>query len=267
MELTSNIAKGMESSPKAVLLRENDELRERLFKAEQMLSVNEERFRRLSAEREQLQQELFKISEREKQLIAQELHDGLCQHLAGTALMGSLLQRRLAARKDDEAKNAAYICELLNTGVNEARNLSHGLHPVKAGCNGLSEALAQLAQTVTRLFHIRCLFRRKGLGGFDNQVVATHLFRISQEAMNNAMKHGQATRVVITLQNVDGKITLSIRDNGCGIPKGPPVSGGMGLQIMRHRTATIGGSLAVRRAGKTGTVVVCTVKAADSPSC
>lgn len=214
---------------------------------------------RTRAEREQLQGEILRISEREKQVIAQELHDGLCQHLAGTAFMGSLLHRRLAERGDNEADQARQICDLLNTGVDEARNLSHGLHPVKPEGEGLMEALAQLAQTVTKLFHIRCLFRCDESVVVDNQVSATHLFRIAQEAVNNAMKHGQATQVLISLQNDSRGVTLSIRDNGVGIPRSLTASRGMGMQIMNHRASAIGANLRVRRAGKRGTEVTCTL--------
>ena len=216
---------------------------------------------RTRAEREELQQELLKISEREKQLIAQELHDGLCQHFAGTAMMASLLQRRLAAKQDPEAEQARQICDLLNTGVHEARNLSHGLHPVKAEGEGLMEALSGLAQTVTKLFHVRCTFVCDDTVLVEDQTAATHMFRMAQEAVNNAMKHGQATKVRITLEEVDGAVTLSIRDNGIGIPRDLPVSKGMGMQIMNHRAAAIGAMLSVRRAGSRGTVVACTLSA------
>ncbi len=214
-----------------------------------------------TAERERLQEELLKISEREKQLIAQELHDGLCQHLAGTALMGTLLHRTLAAREDPAAGQAKEICDLLSTGVHEARTLSHGLHPVKAKEEGLMEALAGLAQTVTKLFHVQCLFSRDDDVLIHSQTAATHLFRIAQEAVNNAMKHGQASKVLIKLKNDAGAVCLSIRDNGVGIPRDLPSSRGMGMQIMNHRAEVIGAWLDIRRAGKRGTVVTCTLPA------
>jgi len=206
-----------------------------------------------------LQAELLKISEREKQLIAQELHDGLCQHLSGTAMMGSLLHRRLAEAGSPEAENAKAIGDLLKTGVDEARNLSHGLHPVRSGGEGLIEALLQYAKTATNLFHIRCTFRYDKSVRVESQEVATHLFRITQEAVNNAMKHGQASQVFITLKKGKEGVTLSIRDNGIGIPHKRPTSGGMGMQIMQHRAAAIGAEVAIRRAGKRGTVVSCTL--------
>ena len=211
---------------------------------------------RTRAEREQLQKELLRIGEREKQVIAQELHDGLCQHLAGVAMMSGLLHRRLALRDDAEASQAKLISELLNTGVNEARNLSHGLHPVRSEADGLESALAQFAKTVSTLFHVQCKFECPEPVEVANES-ATHLFRIAQESVNNAIKHGQARRVTIALTRGETGITLTIRDNGIGIPRKPRGSGGMGMQIMKHRATTIGASLKVHRAGKRGTVVCC----------
>ncbi|XHR28338.1 MAG: PAS domain S-box protein [Chthoniobacteraceae bacterium] len=208
-----------------------------------------------------LQEELLKISEREKQLIAQELHDGLCQHLSGTAMMGSLLYRRLSEEGSPEAGNAKQIGDLLKIGVDEARNLAHGLHPVRAGSDGLEEALMQYAKTATNLFHIQCTFRYDKSVSVESQDVATHLFRITQEAVNNAMKHGQASRVFITLKNSGQGLILAIRDNGVGIPEDRPLSTGMGIQIMHHRAAAIDAEITIRRAGKRGTVVTCKLPA------
>ena len=211
------------------------------------------------AELKRVQEELLSISEREKQLIAQELHDGLCQHFAGTAMMSLLLHRRLAAKGDPEAVQAKQVCDLLNTGVREARNLSHGLHPVQPEPGGLMDALAGLTQTIAQLFHVECKFRCNGAVFVENTVAANHLFRITQEAVNNAMKHGQATKIVITLNQDAEGISLSIRDNGIGIPASFPATG-MGMRIMNHRAALSGAVLSVRRASKRGgTVVTCTL--------
>jgi len=214
---------------------------------------------RTRADREKLQEALLKISEREKQVIAQELHDGLCQHFAGTAMMSSLLHRRLAARQDPEAGYAKQICDLLSTGILETRNLAHGLHPVSPKADGLMGALSSLAQTVTALFHVRCTSCCADSVFINDQTAATHLFRIAQEATNNAVKHGQASKVLISLKSNGEEVTLSIRDNGIGIPCDRPVTSGMGMQIMKHRAASIGAAVSICRAGKRGTVVTCTL--------
>ena len=210
--------------------------------------------------REKLQKELLEISEREKQLISQELHDGLCQNLAGTALMSRMLYTRLEARNDPDTQYAKEIYDLLGNSVNEARNLSHGLHPVGPHGEGLMNALAQLAGTVRNLFHIDCTFECPRRVTLENETVSTHLFRITQEAINNARKHGEADRVVISLRCSPKGVTLTIEDNGVGFPVKMPKKSGMGLRIMKHRTTEIGATLSVRRAGEDGgTVVTCTL--------
>jgi PAS domain S-box-containing protein len=216
---------------------------------------------RARTERAQLQEELLIISEREKQVIAQELHDGLCQHLVGTAMMGSLLQRRLASRHDPEADPAKQICDLLNSAASEARNLAHGLHPVRPEREGLMDALIGLAQMVSKLFQVDCTFRCDEPVLISNQSVATNLFRMAQEAVNNAMKHGRATRVHIALEQGSQGIALAIQDNGIGILAESPTSKGIGLRIMNHRAATIGATLTIGRAEEQGTVVRITLPA------
>ena len=212
------------------------------------------------AERWRLQMELLRISEREKQLIAQDLHDGLCQNLAGTAMMSSLQHSQLAAKGLPDAKLAKEICDLLNATVNEARNLAHGLHPVGPKGEGLMNALAQLTSTVLNLFHINCTFVCPEPVFLENETVSTHLFRITQEAINNARKHGQADCVIIGLHHTPEGLMLTIEDNGVGISVKNPKKSGMGLDIMKHRASEIGATLSVRRAGEDGgTVVTCSL--------
>ena len=214
---------------------------------------------RTRAERARLEHELLEISEREKQIIAQELHDGLCQHLAATALMGALLHRRLAATNSPEAEFAQQICDLLNTGTAEARNLSHGLHSVRPIPEGLMEALLGLAQNVTQLLRIPCSLLCEPKVLLDNSTTSTHLFRIAQEAVNNAVRHGKSSEVRISLSCANQSLLLSITDNGTGFPRKLPAARGMGLQIMKHRAAAIGATVEVRRNGRRGTVVSCTL--------
>jgi PAS domain S-box-containing protein len=216
---------------------------------------------RTRAKRQALEDELVRISEREKQLIAQELHDGLCQHLTGTAFLGSVLHRKLAARNAPETETAKQICDHLNLGASEARNLSHGLHPVRPEPEGLMDALCTLARSTGRLFQLRCIFRCAEPVSIQDPRVANHLFRIAQEALNNALKHGRASEVIIQLEKSPGGIALSIRDNGMGIPapESRSTNNGMGLQIMSHRAAAIGASLSVQPVGKQGTMVRCSL--------
>jgi len=218
-----------------------------------------EELERTRKEREQLQHELLLLSEREKQIIAQDLHDGLCQHLTGTAMLGSLVARRLAQRGDPDAEPAQQICDLLNLGAEEARNLSHGLHPVQAEPEGLMQALVVYASMSSKLFHVDCSLRCDNPVGIENQQAATHLFRIAQEAVTNALRHGKATRVVIELNQTspNGAVSLVIRDNGTGISREMPPSSGSGMQVMRYRAEVIGATLKIGPRKPGGTTVKC----------
>lgn len=215
---------------------------------------------RARQERETLQSELLRISEHEKLLIAQELHDGLCQHLSGTAMMGGILARRLAERGAPEAGTAKQICDLLNMGTEEARNLSYGLNPVQPAGEGLMQGLLLYSTTTTKLFHIDCSFRCPEPVTINSPSASNHLFRIAQEAVTNALKHGKAKRVVISLAYAPRPrrgIVLSIRDNGEGIPADLNNCRGQGMQVMHYRADSIGASLKVTRRAQGGTLVKC----------
>lgn len=208
-------------------------------------------------ERESLQQELLSISEREKQAIAGELHDGLCQHLAGVSMLASLLQRKLAAGEHLLAEDAKQIVDLLNSATQEARNLSHGLHPVGAEPESLMSALSGLARMISNLFHVPCTFHCPRSVFIQDQTTATHLFRVAQEACNNALKHGIATEIRITLEREEGAILLQIQDDGCGMPEGQPASRGMGLRIMNYRAQAMGATVSLQSEKNRGTIVRC----------
>lgn len=215
----------------------------------------------LKQECARLKGEVFRISEREQQRIAQELHDGLCQHLAGTAMVSRGLFNKLAERHDPAAEDMARICGLLSTAVEETRNLSHGLYAVPTEEGGLAAAFMRLARNISALFPVRCLFRSSGNVQMEDEIAATHLYRIAQEAVNNAIKHGEADCVQIRLQRKRKAIVLTIEDNGCGVPTELPATHGIGLQIMAHRAVELGGRVEVRPGRRGGTVVSCTIPA------
>ena len=215
---------------------------------------------RTKSERAQLQRDLLTISEREKEIISQELHDGLCQNLAATAMIGSLHYKRLAEQNHPEAENAKKICEMLCAGVNEARHLSHGLQPVGPEADGLMHALKLLAITTNNLFCIPCSFECPKPVPLKNKTVSTHLFRIAQEAITNARKHGQAEHITIRLEQTRKELVLTIQDNGIGLPKKLSKKRGMGLKSMSRRAEEIGATLTAARGKKKGTIVTCTLK-------
>jgi len=220
------------------------------------------RDRRLAAaeqERKQLQQQIIEISEGERRRIGQDLHDGLGQHLTGIELMTEALEQKLAARNKTEAARAGDIARHVRDAVRQTRALARGLSPVELDTNGLMAALKQLAETASDMFAIRCRFHCPAPVLAPNNAAATHLFRIAQEAVSNAVKHGHAHEVEIRLASSGQTIVLTIADDGSGIVEGPR-TGGMGLRIMQYRAEVMGGSLAIEpRADGRGMIVSCRV--------
>jgi PAS domain S-box-containing protein len=207
-------------------------------------------------DRKRLEKAVLDISAREQRRIGQDLHDGLGQHLTGIAFMTKVQQQRLAEKQLPEAGDAAKIVQLVNEAIHKTRELSQGLLPVVTDKHGLMSALQLCATEVEDLFGIDCRFQCEEPVFLHDYNKATHLYHIAQEAVNNAIKHGQARNIVIHLFAGDKRGTLMIKDDGEGIPESPARTG-MGLHIMNYRAGMIGGTLEIRRDGTRGTFVVC----------
>ncbi len=209
------------------------------------------------AEREQLERELLEISEREQRRIGQDLHDGLCQHLTGTALAGQVLAEKLTARALPEAANSRKIVDLIEEAIALARSLAKGLHPVDMQADGLMTALDDFANTTSDLFKVTCQFECDSPVLIHSAATAGHLYRIAQEAVGNAIKHGQSTIITIHLDAQESGITLRIEDNGIGLPSPLPKKGGIGLQIMAHRSKVIGAKFKTQSGPRGHTTISC----------
>jgi signal transduction histidine kinase len=205
-----------------------------------------------------LENEIHHASEQEQQRIGRELHDGLCQTLAGIAALSATLSSRLFASSQSDASAAATeITKLLNEAIGEARDLAHGLGPVSRQETDLPAVLEHLALNVQHRFRVSCSLECDGsFPGLGREVVS-HLLRIAQEALNNAVAHGRVERIEISLSGADGEGLLSIRDDGVGIPDTALQGDGIGLDTMAYRARLIGGSLEVQRHSPHGTAVTC----------
>jgi PAS domain S-box-containing protein len=208
-------------------------------------------------ERKRLERELLEISDREQRRIGQDLHDGLGQVLAGVGFMVSALQQRLSSRGADETDDAKQISELVTQAIAHARGMAHGLHPVRNVEAGLMMAIEGLCRHVEQVYRVHCAFRCDEPVLMDDSVTATHVYRIAQEAMNNALRHGKAKQLTVALTRGEGEATLVVADDGIGFTDGPTIRKGMGLQIMRYRAAVIGAVLSLRPGSSGGTVVTC----------
>lgn len=208
---------------------------------------------RETAERERLEHDMLEISEREQRRLGQDLHDGLCQHLTGTALAGHVLAERLSQKEPAEAEKARRIVDLIEEAISLARRMAKGLHPVEMQADGLMQALEDFCDTTSEMFAIRCRFDCPMPVLIRSQATATHLFRIAQEAVSNAIKHGRARQIVVSLEEVEAGVRLSVYDDGAGLGLLSAASSGMGLRIMADRAKMMGAqfSIAARAAGGT----------------
>ena len=208
---------------------------------------------------QRLEHEVVTISEAEKRRIGQDLHDGLCQYLAALTCSARSLQEDLQKLNfKSEADAAGELATQLQDAVVQARDLARGLIPAQVEQVGIIVSLQSLAQSVSRLQGITCTFRFHGVVADCDEATAMHLYRIAQEAINNATKHGKASRIAISLEGEGDLITLRVLDDGSGISGF--VATGTGLGIMRYRARLSGGDLTVEQPKGGGTMVSCTVR-------
>ena len=217
------------------------------------------------ARRERVERELLEISEREQRRIGHDLHDSLGQHLTGAALAAQVLEEKLALRSLPEAVDAGKVVEIVEEGIALSRKLAKGLHPIEMEADGLMQALEELAATSGELFKVSCRFECDSPVLIHDAATSSHLYRIAQEAVSNAVKHGKARNILIQLETLDAGIALRVKDDGGGLPDLPPKTAGMGLRIMAHRSSMIGATFQARRDDPAGTTVACVFRPKDSP--
>ena len=204
--------------------------------------------------RKQLEKEVVEIATLERRQIGQELHDNLGQEMTALGLLAATLADTQPVQADKNIAVAHMIVSGLQRILGHVRTISHGLIPVEVDGNGLSVALRQLAARIDRLGDVLCSFSGEDQVIVEDNVIATHLFYIAQEACMNAVKHAQAKKIEISLQK-NNQLILKIQDDGIGIADNISKGEGSGLRIMRHRASVIGANLIVQRMEPCGTTV------------
>lgn len=208
-------------------------------------------------ERERLEKEILEISEREQRRIGHDLHDGLCQHLTATAMAGQVLGQKLAARSLPEAVDAGELVRLIEDGIAMTRDIAHGIAPLEMESEGLVTALRALAGNIGRMFKVDCTLECDSPPPIEDPGTATHLYRIAQEAVHNALRHGKPRQIVMSLSRLRERAQLSIEDDGAGLPEDWQSGRGLGTRIMAHRALMIGGELSIEPNPTGGTFVTC----------
>lgn len=210
-------------------------------------------------ERRRLEAELLEAGDSERRRLGRELHDGLGQQLTALELLSQALVGKLRSQAPGLVQPAEDITRQIRQTITETRLISHGLSPVGLEADGLMLALEELAALTASMSGVDCEFVCKTPVLIREAAAATHLYRIAQEAVNNAIKHGRARRIRISLAARGDRRILAIEDDGCGLPGTQP-GGGMGLRVMNYRTQIIGGTLDLESPPGRGLRVTCTLR-------
>lgn len=217
---------------------------------------------RLSAEREELEREIARVGDEERRRLGQELHDGVSQQLAATLLRCSALEQRLAADCSAGAEEANELIEMLECAIDEVYEVARSLSPVAMDPEALKPALSALARQTRVRYKVPCEYREAGDFRLPDREKTLDLYRIAQEAVNNAGKHARARQIAMTLTGEDGHVLLTVEDDGRGVAS-TAATNGLGLRIMAFRAERIGGTLRIEPRTEGGTRVVCRVPTSD----
>jgi PAS domain S-box-containing protein len=207
---------------------------------------------------------LVNVGEEVQQRIGRELHDDLGQHLAGAAFMSEVLYQKLKAAGYDEKQDAAKITAMMNEAISKTRYLSHGLYPEELREKGFFAMMQKLAAYVDATNQITCEFQCECDCNIDDPEIAIHLFRISQEAVSNAIRHGRARRITLSMAGAPKPRILTIQDDGIGFEDAASLhkGGGLGMRTMQYRADLIGATFKVSGAKQGGTCI--TVQLAEA---
>jgi PAS domain S-box-containing protein len=225
-------------------------------KVEHELTAAKEAAEALLQRASMAERRILDISERTQERIGQELHDDLGQQLTGAAFLSEILFRKLEAVQRPEKEDAAAITRLINDAVAKTRTLAQGLYPVELREAGLRSMIGQLANSVERTFVVECRVDADADFDVDDPAVAINLFRMAQEAISNAVRHGKATHIEIRMRRGADGAVLEIEDNGCGLADGVPEKSGLGMHTMRYRASLVGADLRIGNGGSGGAKVV-----------
>ncbi len=209
-------------------------------------------------ERRRLEKEIMEISTREQRRIGHDLHDGVCQQLAGIAFLSDTLADRLLEQRRPEAAEAEKITELVHKANKQTRGVARGLFPIQLEENGLVSALAELVEHAGVFFGTRCEFHCDAPILIRDETLAHHLYYLAREAILNAVKHGHAGRIEVRLETAEhGRFRLAVRDDGVGLASAPTAGHGMGIPIIKYRARVIGAEVQLSSRPDGGAEMVC----------
>jgi signal transduction histidine kinase len=206
----------------------------------------------------QLERQILEISDNERRRIGGDLHDGLGQHLMGISLLSESIGQQLSRGDKLNPEKLGSITRLASEAVHITRDLARSLSPITLEREGLSRALAELAETSSSILGINCKYTSGRQAFALDRTRSLHVFRIVQEAVSNSVRHGKAKNVRIELTSDDSHVHATVVDDGRGLSAETTQKPGLGLRIMRYRANILGAELTVKRADASGgTMVSC----------
>ncbi|HEX5049084.1 MAG TPA: PAS domain-containing protein [Gammaproteobacteria bacterium] len=209
------------------------------------------------SDRAELERKLTVLGERERNRIGREIHDGLAQMLTGVKLLLENLEKRLAEERSRYARDASQATELVNNTIAQARELVRGLSPIPEG-TALPQALELLATQSSKYLGVTCRTSLNCRPMRLGEAAIAHLYRIAQEAITNAVRHGRATVIDVSCRCNESSLVLRVADNGVGLEQRADDGEGLGLRIMSYRAHAIGGEVTIGSRPEGGTLVTCT---------
>ena len=208
--------------------------------------------------RRHLEEQILDISERERIRVGRDLHDGIGQELTAISYLLGVLARKIRSGELPGEDEIGPVMNQLDQAKNHVRLLSKGLSPVNLEGNGIGVAVHELCRNAERIFGIRCEVDCDDIMIRDNSI-ATHIYYIIQEALNNAVKHGKSSNIKIMLKRRGHGLFFSVVDDGVGLPEDDPNREGLGMMFMKYRADIIGGVFNVNRRKPTGTIMTCLI--------
>lgn len=235
-----------------------DLVKERTGELEAVNVSLEQRVREVS----ELRGALLEREEIERKRLGHDLHDGLGQVLTGLSMKILAHAKSMEGVSPSFSKQAMEIKEVIEQAKSDVRRLVRGLSFGEAGQRGLVMALEELAASTTKFFPVKCVFSKEGEIGELSSHLADNLYRIAQEAVTNAVRHGRPDKIVLRLAGEKDTIELTVEDDGIGLAEKEGVSEGLGLKIMSYRCQSIGAQFSIESVADSGTLVACTLPAA-----
>ncbi|MEI7880633.1 MAG: GAF domain-containing protein [bacterium] len=218
------------------------------------------------AERAELERQVLNISEREQRRFGQDLHDSVGQSIVGIGYLVQAVQQDLHKKSIPESAALERVSRQVAETVKEVRNLVRGLFPGELLNGRMTDALQGLARRTQDVFGKTCQFTGRSDVRMADDDMARQLYRIAQEAVNNAVKHSKADTIEIGLSRQRKRIVLTVRDSGVGLPEAGGNGLGMGLRIMKYRAGMIGATLKIESVRGQGTTITCQLPPADPTS-